>query len=927
MAGNMIDWQSKEFETVLLNLLHEIESVAKELKKGTGFKFGQKEAVLSLYEKIKNHGAILADEVGLGKTRVALILMEAVLRAGGTVAAVVPSGLMFQWEEEAQDFSKFLRDPCITKKITRLSGFNNLFSNSFESNGNSVSYPLSMNIGGKCQWPLISHRFGPILPNVKAKGQYAFFEYIGYRLQKKMKKQKWVRFNKENKKGYESAARFLSPENDTWFELLKQSDFAPLKPKGIKKIKEEGDSLSRYVIKCLIGKIDFLVIDEAHKGKSSLDEKEDDIQGGKKVRKTRLASLLDGTLNIDSCGRKLCMTATPVELTTDNWTQILNRCGVKDVRKNVFDDFHQALNEIRCCPTNEGNLRSLERASGEFENYLQDFVTRRLRCHQDEYNKLVDGLKHGVAEEIKYSDAAHIHRLSQASQVELKPGSEWQKVIMCCEGIRLAAKGLPGKGNAKYRRIQTRYPAGLIDDPESIEYIDLKTIKDPKEKRMYFWRNQAASFIEPTTIHPKIEKTANLIEEILEKNECQKYLAKGCEKVLVFGTYTKPMEQLRYELNGRNYVRRVVAGKLIQNKISAEEKNKIYSIYSRMFKEKKLSNERLGSLIMTSERFFKKANKLHEEYEKYRDSVLKVLSNDNEKLAQRLDREEKFLFENEELEFKKMDFFEKKYKNNYKLYKSIINYLKNDLLNWLIDDYDYVVAGKSGGRTSRAEYLRQKLKILARGLLDDLKDSTKNKKGKNIEGDCIIRDKDIAKYIAEVENNPAEKYSSKFCCLMNGASDGNVKRRLQRQFNTSRMSPKVLIAQSLVGREGLNLHKCCRHVILLHPEWNPGTVEQEIGRVDRIDSLWNRLAEKWQNANPQEETKEKRCPRIEIHYIVFDGTYDQLHFEVLQARMNELNAQLFGSLLETDEQIPEDIAERLKAAAPDFDPCKKSEKK
>jgi len=35
--------------------------------------------------------------------------------------------------------------------------------------------------------------------------------------------------------------------------------------------------------------------------------------------------------------------------------------------------------------------------------------------------------------------------------------------------------------------------------------------------------------------------------------------------------------------------------------------------------------------------------------------------------------------------------------------------------------------------------------------------------------------------------------------------------------------PKVLIAQSVVGREGLNLHKTCRNAELIHPVVFKGT--------------------------------------------------------------------------------------------------------
>ena len=51
----------------------------------------------------------------------------------------------------------------------------------------------------------------------------------------------------------------------------------------------------------------------------------------------------------------------------------------------------------------------------------------------------------------------------------------------------------------------------------------------------------------------------------------------------------------------------------------------------------------------------------------------------------------------------------------------------------------------------------------------------------------------------------------------------------------------MLVAQSLVGREGLNLHKSCRIVLLLHLEWNPGVVEHN----------WKVLRERWDNLRAQ----------------------------------------------------------------------------
>jgi hypothetical protein len=51
---------------------------------------------------------------------------------------------------------------------------------------------------------------------------------------------------------------------------------------------------------------------------------------------------------------------------------------------------------------------------------------------------------------------------------------------------------------------------------------------------------------------------------------------------------------------------------------------------------------------------------------------------------------------------------------------------------------------------------------------------------------------------------------------------------LQTAFNKRDAFPRVLLAQSAVGREGLNLHKACRVVVQLHAEWNPAILEQQL---------------------------------------------------------------------------------------------------
>jgi hypothetical protein len=159
-----------------------------------------------------------------------------------------------------------------------------------------------------------------------------------------------------------------------------------------------------------------------------------------------------------------------------------------------------------------------------------------------------------------------------------------------------------------------------------------------------------------------------------------------------------------------------------------------------------------------------------------------------------------------------------------------------------------------------------------------------------------------------------------FARLMYGKTEPNTRRLLQLAFNRTHSNPRVLVAQSLVGREGLNLHQACRTVVLLHPEWNPGVVEQQIGRVDRLGSLWEQQARQAIcEGKPAAE-----FPRILVRPVVFRGTYDEKNWEVLRARWDDLRAQLHGEVisprLAADFPDMEAVIDEINASAPNFSP-------
>ena len=68
--------------------------------------------------------------------------------------------------------------------------------------------------------------------------------------------------------------------------------------------------------------------------------------------------------------------------------------------------------------------------------------------------------------------------------------------------------------------------------------------------------------------------------------------------------------------------------------------------------------------------------------------------------------------------------------------------------------------------------------------------------------------------------------------LANGLVKQETRQRLMLAFNTP-FFPEVLVASSVLA-EGVDLHLSCRYVIHHDLSWNPSTLEQRTGRVDRI---------------------------------------------------------------------------------------------
>jgi hypothetical protein len=102
--------------------------------------------------------------------------------------------------------------------------------------------------------------------------------------------------------------------------------------------------------------------------------------------------------------------------------------------------------------------------------------------------------------------------------------------------------------------------------------------------------------------------------------------------------------------------------------------------------------------------------------------------------------------------------------------------------------------------------------------------------------------------------------------------------------------------------------------VLFHLDWNPGRIEQQIGRVDRQDSAWMADFAQW---NGQGE-----APQINIYTIALEGTYDAFRTEVVHERAKVLRSQLFGEILPLDQlsQLDEEVQAAIGQIRIDFRP-------
>lgn len=846
---------------------------------------GQAASVQELAKRLPKNGVIIADEVGMGKTRIAAAVARAVIAAGGRVAILVPPGLGYQWSDELKTAG--VNAPPILRSLWQyLQAWETKDENApwFGESALVVSHAFTnWRLGENASsWRWV------LLPEI-----YAHW--------RKQTNGRWPRYYRNNEmlddRGRQAADSIISsiltspehhPARDLIQELAEKTPWPGALAAGEYGRNAQLRPWLERAVGLGLGVFDLVIIDEAHKSRG---------------QDSGLNRLLNDVILKSGQTRCLAMTATPVELDATQWTQMLGRIQVDDRSRedatSAIKSYAEAVSKVRQCLSDSAHREKYKTSAKTFKKALDPYLLRR--------DKREDPAV------IKFRNASnedyHAYRLEREILIDTAQlSSEWKQAVCAAEALSFVTRQSDGT-IAKRLRLTLGNGHGissLIDqlyrddkaDQKQIEAVNgiAAQLDSPMEpaaskrlQRAEWWQNvMTQPFIKDAESalfeHPAILAAVEEIESICQQGE----------KVLVFGRFTRPLRALEQLLNAREMLR-CIDTKQPWPQSEAHENdnwNAIFAAHRQLGKKEKINPEVLNDALA------KQYKQLEIQRRKIREKVSSHIKKGFE--LNPPDRSVSALFNS----FRKESMEVSGQTQSNEVHSlAVVARAMHELI------------GSNAEIADPSAYAQAFTDLVAAANDREDGDTDVNSQANHQEeADDLWAE--IKTRLHDEYNRPEGGYAR----LMYGETKPATRRFLQLAFNRKQSHPKVLVAQSLVGREGLNLHKACRTVVLLHPEWNPGVVEQQIGRVDRIGSLWEEklnqaIADK--NANVE-------LPKIQVLPVVFRGTYDEKNWQVLHERWDDLRAQLHGIVIspriaEKYSGAKEMIAE-INDAAPNFSP-------
>ncbi|UTH75181.1 DEAD/DEAH box helicase [Chromobacterium sp. IIBBL 290-4] len=853
---------------------------------------GQCASLRAMGARLPNNGVVIADEVGMGKTRIAVALASSVIQAGGRVAILVPPGLGFQWQDELRgggveapvflrSIGQYLRNwdeasPWFKQNVVLIShGFAN-----WRLGQDSATWRWAMLPALYAEWRKATEGRYPRGYNKLVQGDQTWAERFGTALDDKRAQMALL--------AAESIAEFVEslPVNHVAREKLESLSEGTPWPKAMHASEYgKGEDLRPWLETAVglgLGTFDLVIVDEAHKSRSG---------------ESGLARLLEQVIIHNHSARRMAMTATPVELDAGQWHQTLKRIGVEGVglsnnEGDIFQRYADACDKVRRCPNDPDARERFRQLSQQFQAALSPYLLRRdkreLSCVQ------------AFAE--RSGEPLHAYRSEAEIAVDMALLSPaWRQAVCAAEALSFVSD-MVADSTAKRSRLTIGNGHGiasLLDSSQQDTALDCDQIEaeaqeqdsgknnasvpgdDKRKARTQWWKTALISAFpkdeNPLFDHPAILAAIVAIEEIA----CEKK-----EKVLVFGRFTRPLQALVLLLNARAMLRALDSGELwAQAKVHENEWPALQAAHRQLHRTGTLDRDALDFQLERQYRHLE---------ERRRVGRLDLLKHLDE--APPLEGRMRAIFDAFRSEVEKVQ------PNEGESPIVLVAKALHDLQGWQPD-------GMSA--TQFADAFTELVEALCE----------RDEGGEN--GDGQLDEHEAQALWAQLQARIAEEFNrseGSFARLMYGGTQVKTRRLLQLSFNRPHSHPRVLVAQSVVGREGLNLHKACKTVVLLHPEWNPGVVEQQIGRVDRVGSLWEQQLEDVLKSG----AGSGELPRITVRPVVFRGTYDERNWGILRERWDDLRAQLHGVVISSIRgklaNLPEALIGEINGSAPNFSP-------
>lgn len=844
---------------------------------------GQRACLRALAERLPRHGVMVADEVGMGKTRIAVVLARMVKESGGRVAILVPPGLGYQWRNELRmgkiEPPVFLRSlwqylevwnagdkkgvPWFDQDIVLLS---HLFCN-WRLGTDAAYWRLAMLPELLAQWRVLEERARPRLyhghPFLEDRRVKRAASSIGEAMKQLSAGAAWRQY-------LDALCHDL---DGNWSGLLSCENYARNAAGSLRGSLEKAVGLG-------FGCFDLVIIDEAHKGKH------DD---------SCLSRLLEMILQPQS-GRRFSMTATPVDLDICQWALACERIKVSgDVIgiEEMATEYKAAVREVQNKLSLPEPRQSFKDASAAFHQAMASYLLRRskaecesVRCFQQH-----TGLPlHAYRREEELAITHH----------ELD--DQWKQAVCAAEALSVVVSQNDGNSSRIAKRVRLTLGNGhgiaaLMDqihaDEEERRTGDFPPEADAEDgvrseaerkrlARAQWWMGLLDRGFDRADVlyrHPAIRAAVQAIEEATGSGQ----------KVLVFGRFVKPLKALVDLLNAREMLHSLRDGRYWPQAGIREDQRAAVACASEQ-----------GDFGWSLDEVDKKLDAQYQELEnarkRFRVGIVPALM-DGLATAVQFDQR-----------------------------------MKSILMAFL----------NAVDQEKKEEDSNGSLVLMSRALFEILNEPDKmpppdqcfsaftqivealsDKDEGDADSDGQLDEEEAKQLWPDLLERLTEEYDGKeggFARFMYGKRSPSSKRMIQVAFNREQSFPKVLVAQSMVGREGLNLHEACRMVLLLHPEWNPGVLEQQIGRVDRLGSRWEKEMHEAVSAGEATEA----IPRIEIRPVIFKDTYDEHNWNVLQDRWSDLRAQLHGVVI-AENKIKGDTsmrvwADEVNGYAPDFSP-------